>query len=157
MGTAFTLRAATGADLPFLLDLRVATMAPQFERQGIVLTAQDHQLRAEFRLDAARIVERDGRALGLLKLLQESDVWTVEQFQVAPACQGLGLGAAVLRRVIAEARAASVTLRLSVLKENPARRLYERLGFRTLAESANSFKMTFVENESGERGGVTGS
>ena len=145
MATAWSLRPATEADLPFLVALRLATMAPQFARQGIVLSDEEHRLRAGFRLDAARIIEVDGRAIGLLKLLQDGATWTLEQFQVAPGAQGRGIGAAVLRQVIAASRESGALLRLSVLKQNPAARLYARLGFRTLGESEHSLKMTFID------------
>jgi ribosomal protein S18 acetylase RimI-like enzyme len=146
MAPNWSLRPATAADLPFLLALRIATMAPQFARLGIVLSDEEQRLRAEFRLDAARIVEAQGRSIGLVKVLEDGATWTIEQFQIASEAQGQGVGAAVLRQVIAEACAANATLRLSVLKQNPAARLYARLGFRTLAESERSFKMTYVED-----------
>jgi len=145
MATAWSLRPATEADLPFLVALRLATMAPQFARQGIVLSDDEHRLRAGFRLDAARILEADGRAIGLLKVLQDGATWTVEQFQIAPEAQGRGIGAAVLGQVIEAARESGALLRLSVLKRNPAARLYARLGFRTLGESEHSLKMTFID------------
>ena len=149
MTPAWTLRPAIAADLPFLLELRVATMAPQFARQGIVLSADEHRRRAEFRLDAANIIEVDGQPAGLVKLLQDGSTWTVEQFQVAASLQGSGIGASVLRAIIADARAAGALLRLSVLKQNPAARLYARLGFVTLGESENSFKMTWMAPDGG--------
>jgi ribosomal protein S18 acetylase RimI-like enzyme len=145
--STWSFRPATEADLPFLIALRLSTMTPQFARQGIVLSDEEHRRRAEFRLDAARIIERGGLPIGVVKVLQDGATWTIEQFQIAPAQQGGGLGADLLRTLIAEARAAGALLRLSVLKQNPAARLYARLGFRTLAESANSFKMTLVETE----------
>ncbi len=141
-----SFRAASEADLPFLVALRVATMTPHFERQGIAtLDDAQHRQRAGFRLDAAAIVECEGQAAGVIKVLQDGTTWTIEQFQIAPEHQGRGLGTTVLRAVIADARASGALLRLSVLKQNPAARLYARLGFRTLAESANSYKMTFID------------
>ncbi|MEP6505278.1 MAG: GNAT family N-acetyltransferase [Betaproteobacteria bacterium] len=145
MPSTWSLRPATEADLPFLVALRLATMAPQFARQGLVLSDEEHRLRAEFRLDAARIVEAEGRAIGLVKLLQDGATWTLEQFQIAPEAQGRGIGAAVLGQIIAASRESGALLRLSVLKCNPAARLYARLGFRTLAESEHSYKMTFID------------
>ncbi len=35
----------------------------------------------------------------------------------------------------------SVSLKLNVLKANPARRLYERLGFAIVADTAHGFEM----------------
>jgi ribosomal protein S18 acetylase RimI-like enzyme len=142
-----SLRPAVEADLPFLLELRLATMTPHFARQGLEVSADEHRRRAEFRLDAATIIEVDGHPVGVIKLLQDTRTWTIEQIQIAPAHQGRGLGTTVLRAVIAEARHANALLHLSVLKRNPAAGLYARLGFRTLAESVHSYKMTFIETE----------
>jgi ribosomal protein S18 acetylase RimI-like enzyme len=143
----WSFRPAVEADLPFLLALRLQTMAPNFVRQGIALSDEEHRQRAGFRLDACRIVQRDGQDIGMVKVLHEGRTWTIEQLQIASGHQGGGIGAAVLRTIIADARAAGALLRLSVLKQNPAARLYARLGFRTLAESANSYKMTLIETE----------
>ena len=143
-----SFRPAVEADLAFLVVLRVATMTPHFERQGMAaLDDEEHRQRAAYRLDAAAIIECDGQAVGVIKVLQDGTTWTIEQFQIVPDRQGGGLGTTVLRALIAEARASGALLRLSVLKQNPAARLYARLGFRTLAESAGSYKMTFIETE----------
>jgi ribosomal protein S18 acetylase RimI-like enzyme len=145
-----SLRTATQADLPFLVALRLTTMAQHFERQGIALSEEDHRQRAEFRLDAASIIELDGRPAGMIKLLRDGSTWTIEQFQIDVAHQGAGIGTAVLGGLIAEARRAGALLRLSVLKQNPAARLYARLGFRTMAESEKTYKMTFIGAEARE-------
>ena len=145
MASSCSFRAAVEADLPFLVALRMATMTPHLERQGLAIDDDEHRQRAAFRLDAAAIVECDALAVGVIKLLQDGTTWTIEQFQIAPGHQGRGLGTTVLRALIADARASGALLRLSVLKRNPAARLYARLGFRTLSETANSYKMTFID------------
>ena len=50
-----------------------------------------------------------------------------------PDHRGRGIGARLLRDVLHEATAAGLPVRLSVERSNPARSLYERLGFRTVA------------------------
>ncbi len=142
---ACTFRPAAATDAPFLLDLRLATMAPHYARQGISLGADEERQRAQSHLDAAAIIEVDGQAVGVIKVLQDGTTWTIDQFQIAPAHQRRGLGTLVLRAVIGDARRAGALLRLSVLKQNPAAGLYARLGFRTLAESNHSYKMTFID------------
>ncbi len=142
-----SFRAAVEADLPFLFELRRATMTPHLARQGLAIDDEEHRKRAAFRLDAAAIVEVDGQPVGVIKVLQDGTTWTIEQLQVSPSHQGRGLGSTVLGAVIADARASGALLRLSVLKQNPAARLYARVGFRTLSESASSYKMTFIETE----------
>jgi len=141
MTPAWSLRPATAADLPFLLELRLATMAPHFARQGRMLSVEDHRERVERCFDVARIVECEGHPVGLVKLVREGRAWTLEQFQLSPAVQGRGLGAALLAAIVAEARAAGASIELGVLKGNPARRLYERFGFEPCAESAHGTTM----------------
>lgn len=142
---ACTFRAATDADKTFLLELRLATMAPHYARQGITLGDEEERQRAQSHLDAAVIIEAEGQAVGVVKVVQDGTTWTIDQFQVAPTHQGRGLGTLVLRAVIGDARRAGALLRLSVLKQNPAAGLYARMGFRTLEESTHSYKMTFID------------
>jgi GNAT superfamily N-acetyltransferase len=55
---------------------------------------------------------------------------------VLPGYRGAGLGAALVSAAVAEARDRSLAaLSLSVEEGNPARRLYERLGFRPVARA----------------------
>jgi ribosomal protein S18 acetylase RimI-like enzyme len=46
-----------------------------------------------------------------------------------------------------EARVAGMSVVLGVLRANPARRLYERLGFRVVGQSEISYKMRFDREE----------
>lgn len=63
------------------------------------------------------------------------------QVQLIPRWQGQGLGTLLLRRIVDEARNARTTLRLNVLKANPARRLYEQLGFVVVKERQHTYTM----------------
>ena len=67
--------------------------------------------------------------------------WDLIQIQLAPSLQGQGFGAQIIQSVISEARDAGASLKLDVLKVNPARRLYERLGFTVITETAHLFEM----------------
>jgi ribosomal protein S18 acetylase RimI-like enzyme len=137
-----TLRPATEADLPFLLALREATMTEHLLRAGEPADPDSHAARVRARLDDAQIVCVDGAPAGLLKAYREPDSWVVMQIQILPALQGRGLGASVLRRVLDEADRERVPVSLKVLKGNPARRLYERLGFRLAAEAGAEYLLT---------------
>ena len=61
-----------------------------------------------------------------------------------PECRGAGIGSALLGMLQEESAREGKPLRLSVLKTNPARRLYERLGFATLDETATHVHMESV-------------
>ncbi|HEX6125004.1 MAG TPA: GNAT family N-acetyltransferase [Pyrinomonadaceae bacterium] len=60
---------------------------------------------------------------------------------VLPRFRTLGIGTAVLRRLFDECSQLGVPFRLSVVKGNPAIRLYERLGCEVEGESATHFFM----------------
>ena len=55
---------------------------------------------------------------------------------VKPNARGQGVGEKLMRALIGEAGRRGLGLNLSVRSENPARRLYERLGFRDIPGSA---------------------
>ena len=61
--------------------------------------------------------------------------------EVLPSHQGKGIGTALLQSVIAQAEQENVPVTLQVLKVNPARRLYERLGFATIGETETHYLM----------------
>lgn len=137
-----SLRPAIEADLPFLLALRRESMGPHLAEAGLHGTSDDFMRRVMHRFDCAQVVLADGTPVGLLKLLREPDQWQVLQIQLSEDARGQGLGRRLLEDVMAEAARAEVPVTLSVLKANPAKQLYERLGFSVVGEDAHEFHMT---------------
>jgi GNAT superfamily N-acetyltransferase len=62
------------------------------------------------------------------------DVHWLEHFYLAPPVQGSGIGGAVLRGLLEGCDRRGLVVRLQVLQGSPARRLYERHGFRVETE-----------------------
>lgn len=87
-------------------------------------------------LDASRVVLVDDEPVGICKLAVRSDRGWIGGVGVAVPHRGRGLGEALMRAAIDEARARGLReLWLEVLTPNePAIRLYEKLGFRTVRE-----------------------
>ena len=126
-----SLRRATEADIPFLVDLRRATMSQHEAAAGVSRSEEELLLhRVLARYAYAQIIVCSGTPVGLLKVIRDGAEWELLQIQLLPALQKAGIGTHLVRGVVAEARAAGASLRLSVLKGNPARSLYERLGFK---------------------------
>lgn len=134
-------RPATDADLSFLLDLRLQTMDQYYVASGVQLSREEHMQRVLNRFDCAQIIVIDERECGLLKLDRNGNDWHLIQIQLLPDLQGRGLGTKLMSNIISEATRAGATLRLGVLKANPARQLYERLGFLEVGETSDSVKM----------------
>lgn len=72
----------------------------------------------------------DKRQVGGLWVRHHKDSHELREIQILPEFRNQGIGTYLLRREIERARAAGKSLRLRVLLENPAIRLYRRMGFR---------------------------
>jgi ribosomal protein S18 acetylase RimI-like enzyme len=137
----FAQRPATQDDLPYLLRLRRATMETHMRSSGLDTSDDAHRARILHGFEHARILERDGTAIGLLKLHRGEQGWDLLQIQLDPTLHGQGVGRRILEDLLAEADAARMPVTLGVLKANPARRLYERLGFVQTGEDAHEYRM----------------
>lgn len=85
--------------------------------------------------DDAKIICKGFSRVGVLKLSRTNHDWHLHQIQILPSYQGNGIGQTVLRAVLAAAKREGVPVSLTVFHENPARRLYERLGFKLFTET----------------------
>jgi ribosomal protein S18 acetylase RimI-like enzyme len=138
-------RPATEADLPFLLALRRESMGPHLATAGLQGSDEDYLVRVRHRFDCAEVLMFNGQPVGLLKLLREPGQWRVLQLQLSDAVRGQGIGRRLLEGLLSDAARAGVTVGLSVLKANPAKRLYQQLGFSVVGEDAHEFHMTNEE------------
>lgn len=136
-----SLRPAVAADIPFLLRLRDVTMTQHFLASGESVTPEAHRERVLYRYECAQIIEHRGSPAGVFKVTRDGGEWQLVQIQLAPELQGRGIGRALIGELTAEAQAAGASLTLRVLRANPARRLYERLGFRVIEVGDHHFGM----------------
>lgn len=147
---AFSLRPAQDTDVPFLFELRKATMTEHLARVGEPSDDTEHRARLMHRFDTAHVICIDGEPAGLLKAHRTGAEWVVVQLQIVPALQGRGIGERALQWVLRAAQADALPVTLKVLKGNPARRLYERLGFEIAGEDNRQFYMTRSPRASAE-------
>lgn len=141
MPQQLSTRPATPADLPFLMRLRKLTMIEHLARAGEQLDDHRHRERVMAHFDSAHVVCLDGTPAGLFKHYRTQEEWVLVQIQLLPEHQGQGLGERLVRGLLDDARQAGLPVVLSVLRGNPARRLYERLGFEETAVRGNEFEM----------------
>jgi GNAT superfamily N-acetyltransferase len=83
----------------------------------------------------------DGVAIGTVWIGAAGDHWRFGEFYIRPEFQNKGIGSSVLAKVIADADRAQLPVRLEYLKWNPVGALYERHGFRRIAENETSYFM----------------
>ncbi len=139
------LRPVTGRDRPFLVELYASTRADELapvswddaSKRAFIehqFSAQDAHYRANYPGATLDVIEVDAEPAGRLYVHRgERDV-RIMDIAVAPRFRGRGIGTALLRELIDEADATGRTLSIHVEMNNPARSLYDRLGFRPVGE-----------------------
>jgi ribosomal protein S18 acetylase RimI-like enzyme len=97
------------------------------------------QFRHQLELSAAQVIRSNDLEVGFIMAPIKDDARWIHTMCIAPEHQRKGIGTEILRRVIGQTKEQKISLYLSVLKVNPARRLYERLGFRVIEETTHHF------------------
>lgn len=143
----FTLRPATAADYDWLWQLKRSTMRDYVEQTWGVWddVAQESFFRRNYTPAKVHVIVSAGRDAGLLEFEHRPEEIFLANIQIAPELQNRGLGAAVVRSLQHEAAACGLPLRLQVLKVNPARRFYERLGFTVVGDTLSHWRMEWRE------------
>lgn len=79
------------------------------------------------------IIEHLGTRVGRLHIDRHTNSnWHIIDICLLPSLCGQGIGTAIFKTLIKQADQAGSPCSLYVRKDNPAKRLYQRLGFRTL-------------------------
>lgn len=126
-----SLRPATPDDKEFLWNLHRDTMREYVEQVwGWDEAWQRERFLERFDPDERRIVELDGVSVGAIQVDRQADHIFLKNLHITPSHQNRGIGARLITSLIEEDVEKKVSLRLQVLKVNPSRRLYDRLGFR---------------------------
>jgi GNAT superfamily N-acetyltransferase len=142
-------RVMTDGDLPFVAALYAATRAEEMASTGWPAEMQaaflDQQHRAQHGYYRTAwpdgewlLIERGGEPIGRLYLAEEQGTLLLVDISLLPAARGSGLGTAILSDLLAEE---TRPVELHVERFNPARRLYERLGFGVVEEQAVYLRM----------------
>ena len=141
-----TRRAVTEDDLPFLFRVYAGTREEELaplpwtaEQKEAFLRQQFEAQHAWWREHYARaafdVVVVDGVAAGRLYVDRWPREIRIVDISLLPEHRGRGLGTRLLREIIAEGNAARKPVSIHVEIHNPARRLYERLGFVPVEEN----------------------
>jgi ribosomal protein S18 acetylase RimI-like enzyme len=139
---SLVLRQAVPEDRDFLWDLYQATMMG-YVRAALGLDSAGQRANFDRRMDLAqsRIVVREGRDIGVLTVIEAPWGTLVQQLAILPQFQGQGIGTSLLRTVVEESARRGRSVGLTVLRCNPAWKLYLRLGFRIVGTSDTHYRM----------------
>lgn len=136
-------RPATDADHEWLYQLNKETIRPYAEHvYGPWDEALARRLFAQhWHPDSTQIVTVNGRDAGMIDVQTGDTSVYLANIRVAPEYQRRGIGTRLISDVLRDAHERGLAVTLRVLKVNPARRLYERLGFVVVGETAPHYLM----------------
>lgn len=94
----------------------------------------------------------DGERIGMIQLHEYPERLEIDEIQIQPSHQRMGIGSRILRDVIAQSHARQKKVTLSTgLGNAGAVRLYERLGFRHVSRSETHFLMESAPSPRGSK------
>lgn len=144
-GLGVSYRPMAEDDLPFVAELYASTRREEVAQTGwpaemqVAFLMQQHE--AQHRHYSRHygdaewlIVERGDGAIGRLYLRDEAAALNVIDISLVPDSRGQGIGGAILRDVLDQAANLGKGVSIHVEKLNPARRLYDRLGFQLVED-----------------------
>ena len=134
------LRPITEADLPFLFRVYASTRWEELAPTGWDAAQKEAFLQQQFAAQHAwwqeqyqgtsfDVVERASVPIGRLYVARWERELRIVDIALLPEFRGDGIGTQLIDGVIAEAEAAGLPVRIHVEIFNPARELYDRLGF----------------------------
>lgn len=110
------------ASVPWSTAEKASFLAQQFQ-------LQHRYYQAHFTAARFEIIRHGGADIGRRYTEWRADGLALIDLSLLPAWRGQGIGTAILRAAQAEAAARAMPLNMHVEHDNPAARLYERLGF----------------------------
>ncbi|MGH9604586.1 MAG: GNAT family N-acetyltransferase [Terracidiphilus sp.] len=151
--SALKLRPACADDEALLFELFAADKRAEFAAAGVPAAQAEMLVDMQYRarrqsysqnypeaMDTILCLE-DGTPVGRSLVDRQTDCYHCIDLAVLPGYRNRGVGAWAIRQIQHLAALESVVLRLHVLKNNPALRLYERLGFLRVSGDEMSYEM----------------
>ncbi|MDH3254334.1 MAG: GNAT family N-acetyltransferase [Acidobacteriota bacterium] len=144
-------RPVIDSDFPFLEalyastreDIAALSWSAEDKQQlmSMQFRAQHEHYRRSFPRAQFDIILWQDRPVGRLYVDRTSEEHRLIDITLLPDSRGRGLGSAVIEALLEEAARARKSVRLRVEPHNPAARLYQRLGFRTIANEQLNWHM----------------
>jgi ribosomal protein S18 acetylase RimI-like enzyme len=149
--STLSVRKAHASDREFLFGLHVATMRDYVgQTWGWDDGEQRRMFDEHFNTTDVDVIECDGKAIGMQVVSTTQDSLELDNIEILPEHQGRGYGSALIGDILRRARATRRQVHLQVLKVNPARALYTRLGFELTGETQTHYLMAWRHRTSAE-------
>ena len=134
--SSVALRTATEEDQKFLYESYKITLKPYVEwAWGWDEKFQRENFQIHFPIPQFQVVSVDGSDAGGLYVEEQKSLRFIRLIYLLPEFQAKGIGHDLMKQEMAKAKEVKKALHLKVVKINPAKSLYDRLGFKLLEEN----------------------
>ena len=158
MSLTIGFRPITDDDQPFLYELYASTRHDEMqllpgsdaEKEAFLrmqFTAQHKHYQEQYADAEYLVVLREDQPIGRLYVDRRETELRVLDIAILPDYRGQGIGGGIMRDLLAEAAAARKAVRIHVEHNNPAMRLYDRLGFVKIDENGVYYLMEWTPGE----------
>lgn len=136
------LRPATENDKPFIWEMRQLTMKDYVDQAFGWNEAHEYAYAMD-KFEHIQIVECNGEKIGMIKSAEHAQAIHLHQIQLKPAWANKGIGSWLINNLIRTGKEKNKNIELHVLKTNPVKALYDRIGFVVVADEPHKYLMRY--------------
>jgi ribosomal protein S18 acetylase RimI-like enzyme len=139
----YNLRYSTDNDYEFLYQLNKTTMKKRVEKiWGWEEGVQQKLFRDKSSTEKYKIIVQNNIDIGAISVSKDNNEVFIMNIQILPEYQNRGIGAEVINQIIVDSKSKNLDrVWLQVFKINPAKKLYDKLGFSTIKETETHYVM----------------
>lgn len=149
---AITLRPVEEGDQAFLYQLYASTRSEEMAAWGLADAQREALLQMQFRAQQLhyqtqipsathRIICADEQSVGRIITSEDAAIVTLSDIALLPQYRSQGIGGTLICDLLTSAAQSGRVVQLHVEVHNPARRLYERLGFHIISDDGIYYLM----------------
>lgn len=137
-----SLRPAAAEDAVFVDQLTRSVME-SYVRQTWQTEEQVEAYFYKNRFDqpTTKIIQYDGKDIGRVSVLTGENQISIDNIHILPEHQNKGVGSSIIQKILDQAASLNLPVTLHVLKTNPAKNLYDALGFSVLEDETHRYYM----------------
>lgn len=128
-------------DYDFIYDVKKITLRSHIEKiWGWNEEYQQNDFSKSFIPDRNNIIVLNDVNIGVLEIIEEDKIISIAELEILPEFQGKGIGSAILKEVLKDAKRKKKKVQIGCFKVNEgAKALYLRLGFKIIDETETHF------------------
>ncbi|MBK8816142.1 MAG: GNAT family N-acetyltransferase [Methylococcaceae bacterium] len=138
----YTIRKGKTSDKQWLFELYSLTLRAAIEATwGWDVEFQFNLFSEHLQPEKFEILLIEDKPIGGFYVVQHADHFWLEMLLIHPGYQGRGIGKRIVRQIQRTSASKNKVLKLCVIKANPVRLFYEKLGFKVYDEDKAFYQM----------------